>query len=254
MAAALAVLCGRSLSVSTLRQFASADTSHNSRCNFQRDMHVRMGQLENLEKALAKMEPEELRKARLAAAAAAAVAVAAAAAADTTSTAAPTTGQCRLLEDEEEQGMTLADFERLLPRERARRNPAGILYDHPHLNGLIFSIDDSSFTYFEWGEPDSENDDTPTRWFARVSVPQTCSLCLLTLFARILTCGLIFRQATATRTSGAACSLADPLGQTASRTSASATPCPRSHTTSCSGPCAENTVVPVICLGRLCVS
>ena len=45
----------------------------------------------------AKMEPEELRKARLAAAAAAAaaVAVAAAATADTTSTAAPTTGQCR---------------------------------------------------------------------------------------------------------------------------------------------------------------
>ncbi len=96
MAAALAVLCGRSLSVSTLRQFASADTSV-SRRDCQRDMHVRMGQLENLEKALAKMEPEELRKARLAAAAAAAaaVAVAAAAAADTTSTAAPTTGQCR---------------------------------------------------------------------------------------------------------------------------------------------------------------
>ena len=80
--------------------------------------------------------------------------------------------------------MTLADFERLLPRERARRNPAGILYDHPHLNGLIFSIDDSSFTYFEWGEPDSENDDTPTRWFARVSVPQTWYL--LTLLAHFV--------------------------------------------------------------------
>ena len=94
MAAALAVLCGRSLSVSTLRQFASADKSHNSRCNFQHNMHVRMGQLENLERALAKMEAEELRKARLAAAAAAAAAVAAAAAAaaDTTTTAASTTG------------------------------------------------------------------------------------------------------------------------------------------------------------------
>ena len=81
-------------------------------------------------------------------------------------------------------------IERLLPRERARRDPAGILYGHPHLNaglnGLIFSIDDSSFTYFEWGEPDSKNDDTPTRWFARVSVPQPCSLCLLTLFAHTL--------------------------------------------------------------------
>lgn len=54
--------------------------------------------------------------------------------------------------------------------ERARRNPARILYDHPHLGGLVISICDADFTYFEWGDPDDDEEDTtPTRWYAEVS-------------------------------------------------------------------------------------
>ena len=173
VAAALVVLCGRPLSASTVREFAPDTKS--GRSNLKWRSTERKAQLETLEKVLADMEPERLRKTLADATAAAAAATTAAAAAHAT---APTAGQRRPREedDDDEPGISRAEFKRLLPIEKARRdarrNPAGILHDHPHLAGLVISIEDADFTYFEWGEPDEDEDDqTPTRWFARVCAP-----------------------------------------------------------------------------------
>ena len=59
------------------------------------------------------------------------------------------------LEDDEEPGTMFAEHEmqKLVSIERARRNPARILFDHPHLGGLVISICDADFTYFDWGDP-----------------------------------------------------------------------------------------------------
>ncbi len=43
------------------------------------------------------------------------------------------------------------EMQKLVSIERARRNPARILFDHPHLGGLVISICDADFTYFDWG-------------------------------------------------------------------------------------------------------
>ena len=118
---------------------------------------MRVKQLTELEAALARMTDAEQRKHRAAA----------------TAATAPTAGQRRPREDEPEeeeeelepQGLTLSEFKKLLPIERARRNPARLLFDHPHVGGLVISISDASFTYFEWDDPEEEEeeDTTPTR-------------------------------------------------------------------------------------------
>ena len=106
--------------------------------------------------------------------AATAAATAAAAAAAT----APTAGQRRPREEESEEeeelepGLVLSksEFQRLLAIDRARRNPARLLFDHARPKGLVISICDADFTYFEWGAPEDEDeeDTTPTRWYAEV--------------------------------------------------------------------------------------
>ena len=125
-----------------------------------------------LEAALARMTDEEQRKHRAVATAAAATAAAAAAAT------APTAGQRRPREEESEEeeelepGLVLSksEFQRLLAIDRARRNPARLLFDHARPKGLVISICDADFTYFEWGAPEDEDeeDTTPTRWYAEV--------------------------------------------------------------------------------------
>ena len=173
---ALAALCGRPLPA-IVRQLAPTDTPGSRSDNLKRDSEMRVKQLTELEAALARMTDAEQRKHRAAATAAAATAAAATAAAATAATA-PTAGQRRPREDEPEeeeeelepQGLTLSEFKKLLPIERARRNPARLLFDHPHVGGLVISISDASFTYFEWGDPEEEEeeDTTPTRWYAEV--------------------------------------------------------------------------------------
>ena len=143
LAAALAVLRGRALSVHTIKQFVLKDGAAARSRDFKQYVQTRKVQLEALEEALAAMDPEHLRKTMADAtekAAAAAVAAAADAAADE-------------LEDDEEPGTMFAEHEmqKLVSIERARRNPARILFDHPHLGGLVISICDADFIYFDWG-------------------------------------------------------------------------------------------------------
>jgi len=172
VAAALAVLCGRPLPA-VARQFAPNDTPA-ARRDLKRSCMQRCPELTQLEAALARMTDEEQRKHRAAATAAAATAAAAAAAAAT----APTAGQRRPREEESEEeedlepGLVLSktEFQRLLAIDRARRNPARLLFDHARPKGLVISICDADFTYFEWGAPEDEDDEdtTPTRWYAEV--------------------------------------------------------------------------------------
>ena len=96
------------------------------------------------------MDPEHLRSTMADAtekAAAAAAAAATVADADADADAADT------LEDDKEPGTMFAEHEmqKLVSIERARRNPARILFDHPHLGGLVISICDADFIYFDWG-------------------------------------------------------------------------------------------------------
>ena len=66
--------------------------------------------------------------------------------------------------------LSKTEFQRLLAIDRARRNPARLLFDHARPKGLVISICDADFTYFEWGAPEDEDeeDTTPTRWYAEV--------------------------------------------------------------------------------------
>ena len=124
---ALAALCGRPLPA-IVRQLAPTDTPSSRSDNLKRDSEMRVKQLTELEAALARMTDAEQRKHRAAATAAAATAAAA------TAATAPTAGQRRPREDEPEeeeeelepQGLTLSEFKKLLPIERARRNPAPV--------------------------------------------------------------------------------------------------------------------------------
>ena len=150
LAAALAVLRGRALSVHTIKQFVQKDGAAARSRDFKQYVQTRKVQLEALEEALAAMDPEHLRSTM---ADATEKAAAAAAAAATVADAAADADAADTLEDDEEAGTMFAEHEmqKLVSIERARRNPARILFDHPHLGGLVISICDADFTYFDWG-------------------------------------------------------------------------------------------------------
>ena len=168
VAAALAVLCGRPL-FAVVRQLSPNDT-RDARKNLKEGTNIRCSQLTKLEAALACMADVDQQKHWQAAVAA--VAVASASVSTGVAAAANVARQPRSCkkEDAEPQSLTLSEFEKLLPIERARRNFARLLFDHPNVGGLVISISDVSFTYFEWGNPEEgdEEDTTPTRWYAEV--------------------------------------------------------------------------------------